>query len=401
MNDTLLALDRFEPTREAGLARLDAFVPYAAAHYAKHRNTDGGAGAPVAVSGLSPYLRYRLLTEAEVIHAVLDRHSLEASQKFIQEVIWRTYWKGWLQMRPTVWTDYLNQLSDQTAVLEEDHKLHERYQKATQGLTGIEGFDDWAKHLVNTGYLHNHARMWFASIWIFTLRLPWVLGADFFLKHLLDGDPASNTLSWRWVAGIQTQGKTYLATRENIERFTNGRYSPKGLATEALPIEASPPPKPMALPPLPDLDEAMTQPSLCVVHEDDIELAEQYRAHSHCRGVVWVGPEALNDSGQGKRSEAFFKQAIKAARLPDETMTNGLDPTDLESMMSAAGARQLVMAEPPVGSPVAQYLSQCSPRFLVTLRRRYDNTLWPLATKGFFPFKEKVLVGSSLTKAIG
>jgi deoxyribodipyrimidine photo-lyase len=65
------------------------------------------------------------------------------------------------------------------------------------------------QELVETGYLHNHARMWFASIWIFTLRLPWELGADFFLRHLLDGDAASNTLSWRWVAGLHTKGKHY------------------------------------------------------------------------------------------------------------------------------------------------------------------------------------------------
>ena len=99
------------------------------------------------------------------------------------------------------------------------------------GATGIDCFDAWARELVATGYLHNHARMWFASIWIFTLRLPWELGADFFLRHLIDGDPASNTLSWRWVAGLQTAGKTYLATAENIARFTGGRFAPQGLAT--------------------------------------------------------------------------------------------------------------------------------------------------------------------------
>ncbi len=76
-----------------------------------------------------------------------------------------------------------------------------------------------------TGYLHNHARMWFASIWIFTLRLPWELGADFFLRHLLDGDPASNTLSWRWVGGMQTMGKTYLARADNIATL-HGRAVP-------------------------------------------------------------------------------------------------------------------------------------------------------------------------------
>ena len=58
--------------------------------------------------------------------------------------------------------------------------------------------------------------MWFASIWIFTLELPWQLGAEFFMQHLYDGDAASNTLGWRWVAGVQTQGKHYLASEWNL-----------------------------------------------------------------------------------------------------------------------------------------------------------------------------------------
>ena len=81
------------------------------------------------------------------------------------------------------------------------------------------------KELKEANYLHNHARMWFASIWIFTLDLPWQLGAEFFMKHLYDGDAASNTLGWRWVAGIQTQGKNYLASEWNIKKFTNNRFS--------------------------------------------------------------------------------------------------------------------------------------------------------------------------------
>ena len=86
--------------------------------------------------------------------------------------------------------------------------LRRAFEGAVTGSTGIDGFDDWARELTHTGWLHNHARMWFAFIWIFTLELPWALGADFFLRHLVDGDPASNTLSWRWVAGLYTRAKS-------------------------------------------------------------------------------------------------------------------------------------------------------------------------------------------------
>ena len=92
------------------------------------------------------------------------------------------------------------------------------------GRTGIDCFDTWVEELRETNYLHNHSRMWFASIWIFTLGLPWQLGARFFMRHLLDGDASSNTLSWRWVAGMHTNKKPYLASKENIDKFTVNRF---------------------------------------------------------------------------------------------------------------------------------------------------------------------------------
>ena len=126
--------------------------------------------------------------------------------------MWRVYWKGWLELRPKVWSDFLEDLK----FIKED----ENYLKAIKGDTEIECFNDWVKELKESNYLHNHARMWFASIWIFTFNLPWELGAAFFMKYLYDGDTASNTLRWRWVAGIQTKGKHYLAS-ENKCTSTN------------------------------------------------------------------------------------------------------------------------------------------------------------------------------------
>ena len=203
------------PTRTAALAQLEKFLPLAA-KYASTRNFDLGPDHHTGVSQLSPYLRTRLITEEETTRAVLGKHSPRAAEKFLQEIAWRTYWKGWLEMRPTAWHHYTSTLTS----LEKQRNLPD-YQNAISGNTPIPCFNHWATELTSTGYLHNHARMWFASIWVFTLRLPWQLGADFFYRHLLDGDPASNTLSWRWVGGLHTKGKTYLARAANIAEFTN------------------------------------------------------------------------------------------------------------------------------------------------------------------------------------
>jgi len=215
------AAQSFPPTREAGRARLDAFVPNAGARYAARRNFDFGPGDRSNVSMLSPYLRRRMVLEAETVDAVHERFAPSTVEKFVQEVFWRTYWKGWLEHRPAVWRDYLEAVRRDRDGLSTDERAD--YERAFDAATGIDAFDAWARELVETGLLHNHARMWFASIWIFTLRLPWSLGADFFLRHLVDGDPASNTLSWRWVAGLHTRGKHYLARAANIRKYKIGR----------------------------------------------------------------------------------------------------------------------------------------------------------------------------------
>ncbi len=148
---------------------------------------------------------------------------MDGARKFLQEIAWRTYFKGWLEHRPQVWTTYCEDRDAEFVRLADQPSLRRRYEAAVTGQTGIACFDHWAKTLTSQGWLHNHARMSFASIWLFALDLPLELGADFFLQHLLDGDAASNTLSWRWVGGLHTPGKTYLATQSAIETCTAGR----------------------------------------------------------------------------------------------------------------------------------------------------------------------------------
>ncbi|MDE3079859.1 MAG: deoxyribodipyrimidine photolyase, partial [Paracoccaceae bacterium] len=172
-------------TRAAGEQILTAFTPRMGRRYANGRNYDRGPGAHRDVSMLSPYIRRRLVTEREVVAAALAAHGAEGAEKFVQEVIWRGYFKGWLERRPQVWAAYRDGLDRDLEALATDRRLRREVERAEAGETGLECFDAWARELVETGYLHNHARMWFASIWIFTLGLPWRIGADFFLRHLL------------------------------------------------------------------------------------------------------------------------------------------------------------------------------------------------------------------------
>ena len=211
----------FETSRAKAIDKLNNFVEKNLSDYSKLRNFDFGPDKRDNVSCLSPYVTHGILNEIEIIKKSLSKFSFSKNEKFIQEVLWRTYWKGWLELRPNVWTDYLVSLNN----IREKFVNNKKYLNAIEGNTNIECFNEWVKELKENNYLHNHTRMWFASIWIFTLDLPWQLGAEFFMQHLYDGDAASNTLGWRWVAGVQTQGKHYLASEWNIKKFTNNRFN--------------------------------------------------------------------------------------------------------------------------------------------------------------------------------
>ncbi len=211
----------FEASRAKALDKLNYFVENNLSEYSKLRNFDFGPENRSNISCLSPYITHGVISEKEVIEKSLGKFSFSKNEKFIQEVLWRTYWKGWLELRPNVWSDYLIELNK----IKEEFKNNQNYLNAIEGKTNIECFNAWINELQENNYLHNHTRMWFASIWIFTLELPWQLGAEFFMQHLYDGDTASNTLGWRWVAGIQTQGKHYLASEWNIKKFTNNRFN--------------------------------------------------------------------------------------------------------------------------------------------------------------------------------
>lgn len=388
----------FTPTRAAALNALAEFVPRAGSDYARDRNTDTGPGRD-NVSSLSPYIRHRLLTEREVVAAVLEQHQPSTCQKFVQEVLWRTYWKGWLEQNPTVWRRYRHDLVTLEQAAATDDAI---YREATAARTGIDAMDAWVSELIDTGYLHNHTRMWFASIWIFTLGLPWQLGADFFYRHLLDGDAASNTLSWRWVAGLQTAGKTYLATASNISRFTEGRFSPQGLATSARALTEEPlPPRSSLAPQEPAASGARVG---LLLHEEDLDAASLRREYSWLSAdrVVSVAgfadadarsPWGASESVRGFTSAALDDGLERAA--PDGRVLADASPAAVLEWAASENLDSIVTPFAPTG-PVQERIDALRAALanetvtLTTVQRQWDTLAWPHASRGFFPFREHI-----------
>ena len=390
-------LSRFPATRAQALARLAEFQPRAGRSYAARRNHDAGPKAEGTTSRLSPSIRRRLLAEEEAVLAAWRAHG-PAADKFISELCWRTYWRGWLELRPQVWRRYLAGLETDTARLAADPALARAYARAVRGETGIDAFDAWAAELPATGWLHNHARMNFASIWIFTLGLPWTLGAAWFFHHLLDACPASNTLSWRWVAGLQTRGKTYLARAATIREMAGGRFRVDApLAGHAAPLAEPALPGP-GRPPAPVMP-APVRSGLFITTED---LAPERHDMGDARLVAIAAVDRIGgDPAAPKRAhaeaglaDALERAAARWAIAPDRL--DGAAP--LPALLAWAERQrlaQIITPYAPVG-PVADLLAAARPRLaamgvaLVQLLAPWDAEAWPHAARGFFHFRERI-----------
>ena len=377
----------FPVTRADALDRLHAFVPEAGSAYAKKRNYDYGTGYHDAVSRLSAALRRRTITEEEVIAEVLAHHPFARAEKFIQEVYWRTYWKGWLEMRPSLWHDYVS-------VTQSGFRDSERLDAALAGKTGIACFDAWHAELITTNYLHNHARMWFASIWIHTFNLPWQAGAHLFMTHLKDGCPASNTLGWRWVAGLQTRGKAYAARADNIDSFTNGRFAPYGELQEDVAAIAGPENPPASVIAEPRLATGH-KPLLLITPEDChpetlamitppvavASLPTSFGGAHRAPAVQQADSDGVSDACA--RAETHYQIDHHKSDLNKETLAD-----QMADLLDRTGADHFVMAYQPVGYWADALRGIQLP--INEVRRSYDDMCWPHAKKGFFPFKEKI-----------
>ena len=388
----------WSPSRDHALRRLRAFAPKTGARYAKQRNFDFGPGKHDKVSRLSPWLRHRIITENEVLSATLEHYNPRDAEKSIQEVFWRGYFKGWLEHRPDVWTYYKSDLVALVDRLDKEAGLAREYDAAVSGQTGIACFDAWASELVTTGYLHHPARMWFASIWIFTLKLPWQLGADFFYRHLLDGDPASNTCSWRWVAGLHTIGKTYLARADNIEKFTAGRFAPHGqLATMASALED---PRPVSLTaPIYLHPDLMGRRVGLLVTEEDCH-PESLASLQPDAVLVLTGSTPRSVLPLGEKSAVFASDALSDRAQTFEAhfdvgvtvQKEGEWSDRLSDWMGANDLEVCVTSRLPLGPVARRTRRACRAAGieLLEITRVYDQCTWPHAKRGFFGLKKKI-----------
>lgn len=388
----------FSPRKAAALERLNRFTPHAGKAYREKRNFETGHGNHVNVSQLSPYIRNGILSEEEVVGAGLKAQTFKEAEKFIQEIFWRVYWKGYLENRPYIWDNYRNDLRS----LAEHYSNEPQLKAATHAATGIECFDTWSSELIETGYLHNHARMWFASIWIFTFKLPWQLGADFFLRNLLDGDPASNTLSWRWVAGLHTKGKTYLARPDNIARYTEDRFpNLNGLATHSQAIEEPYPHLPAAPTLLSPAPASLSKGQGLLILDED--LRNHISAFEAGTPVLGLYPESLyNKKNICTRTAAFRKDCLweTLERLTDQYGCNTEFTTHPSAERILLWAREkkvriIFFAQPQVGhwrdhwQAIAASL-EAEGIILTPFRSWWENELFPHATSGFFKFKNHI-----------
>jgi deoxyribodipyrimidine photo-lyase len=371
----------FKGSRVEAIEELNQFIEGNLLKYSKLRNFDFGPQKRDNTSCLSPYVTHGLINEVEIINKSLKRFSFIKNEKFIQEVLWRVYWKGWLELRPNVWTDYLQELKD----IKEEYKNNKDYLDAIEGKTSIECFNEWVNEIKKFNYLHNHTRMWFASIWIFTLNLPWQLGAEFFMKHLFDGDAASNTLGWKWVAGIQTQGKNYLATEWNIKKFTNNRFQNIKINEDAAPKIAE---KIYSISERSFTNPHLLEDRMLLVFDNNLSMEfGDFKSHNFKKILIISSTNETRQIQLSDNTENFKNLLIndQLNRLKEKSIT-----TEVVKIDELKNIKEPVYALYPTVGENLDYLQLNQLKNIEFIYREIDQFSWQFCNKGFFNFKNHI-----------
>jgi deoxyribodipyrimidine photo-lyase len=369
----------FNPSRAEALNHLNNFIENNLSEYSKLRNFDFGPTNRSNISCLSPYITHGVINELEVIDKSLKKLPFSKVEKFIQEVLWRVYWKGWLELRPNVWADFLIELKE----VKKEFNNNQNYLNAIEGKTNIDCFNQWIMELKENNYLHNHTRMWFASIWIFTLELPWQLGAEFFMQHLYDGDAASNTLGWRWVAGIQTQGKHYLASEWNIKKFSNNRF-------QNIKLNENAPPK-VSEKSYPLIKQQFDNPKIIekknlLIFENNLSFEVSNFIENKFEKIYLISNINQNRSIEIDEKLVKFKSELikdQKKRLEDKSINcEIIDISEIKNINDCYGLY------PSVGENL-DYLKSNNLK-INFLYRDLDQLAWQYCNKGFFNFKNYI-----------
>jgi deoxyribodipyrimidine photo-lyase len=272
----------FIPTLAAARARIAVVRP---AEYARTRNTLGGA-----VSGLSPYITHGFVTLQDVLAGVAAHHALDMRHKFVFELGWRAYFRHVWQHRGDGILQSLHEgpLPDNVYARAMPADIRQR-------CTGVPVIDEAVRALYATGTLHNHARMWLASYVVHVRKVHWRAGADWLYGHLLDGDLASNHLSWQWVAGTGSR-KPYLFNADNVARYAPASWHSPGSVVdasyEALDRLAR---EPGHIHAAPHGSLSQAEPQLCAEPPDDLGLTAPNAAAVKGRDVWLVHPWSLGE----------------------------------------------------------------------------------------------------------
>ena len=371
----------FEPSREFANKKITRFIDNNLGEYSRLRNFDFGPDKRTNISCLSPYITHGVVTEQEVIRLSLKKFSFSKIEKFIQEVLWRVYWKGWLELRPNVWMDYIIDLNK----LKLEYKDNKDYLNAIEGKTNIECFNTWVDELKNHNYLHNHTRMWFASIWIFTLNLPWQLGAELFMKYLFDGDSASNTLGWRWVAGIQTKGKNYVASEWNIKKFTNNRFSNIKLNENPVPIMDE---RNYSIVNNNFLNANLSNDQSLLIFENNLSFDQTDFKDQSFKNIYFIYNE--NQTRQIKLDEKVltFKKSLIEDQI--KNLKNKSINCEIINIQDLKNMKENLLALYPSIGENLDFLNENNLKNINFLYRKIDQYSWRYCNKGFFNFKSYI-----------
>ena len=364
--------------RDLLIKKFEKFCNDELRNYSSNRNFD--LGSPHNnVSKLSPFITRRFIDEKKILLTTLKFHEINKIEKFVEEVFWRTYWKGWLESHPWVFHDY-----------EKDNQFLEIPAKS-----GIKCFDHWTEELVETGYLHNHARMWYASIWIFTLNKSWKLGANFFKQHLLDFCPASNTLGWRWVAGLQTVGKHYLARANNINFYTKNKFNPLNQLNEKASSILSDNLNGKAINPISNkfIDVTKMKEVGLVLNHNDLSLNYLLEEKNiNHKGCIFLQNENIFKSKVILKFEKKLIENIVNNHTDYELILNF---DQLISWSKRKKIKNLIFPFETVGNIILNKkdllnrLDKENINFIFYMRD-WDRHAYPHATKGFFNFKKNI-----------